>query len=93
MMWDHSGWDAGDWLAMSLMMVVFWGLLAAMIVWLVRSSRYGPGQPRSEQGPTTPGVDEILAGRFARGEIDETELTRMRELLDTGIGGSTPTNR
>jgi len=29
MMWDHGGWDDGDWLAMSLMMVVFWGLLAA----------------------------------------------------------------
>lgn len=92
MWWDHGGGD-GDWLAMSLMMVVFWGLLAALVVLLVRSSRHWPAQPRVEQSPTTSGADELLAERFARGEIDENEFTRMRDLLHANIAGSTPTGR
>ena len=30
------GWDVGDWLAMSLLMIVFWGALLALVVWAVR---------------------------------------------------------
>ena len=92
MWWDHSGWDGGDWFAMSVMMLGFWGLIAALVVWVVRSSPHMPARPRSEQGFTTRSVDEMLAERLARGEIDETELTRIRELLDASSGGSTPTN-
>jgi hypothetical protein len=34
-----GGWGPGQWLAMGLMMLLFWGSLAALIVWAVRSSR------------------------------------------------------
>ena len=37
------GWGAGDWLAMSVMMLVFWGGLAALLVWAVRRSN-DPGK-------------------------------------------------
>ena len=82
MMWDHGGWGAGDWVAMSLMMVVFWGALVALIVWLVRS----PHDRDNDRGtpPAKPHADELLAERFARGEIDAEEFTRSRELLHTG---------
>ena len=76
------GW--GGWLAMSLSFVVFWGLLIALVVWLVRSFR---GERPSEQPPATTKpdrADEVLAERFARGEIDEDEFTRRRELLHSG---------
>jgi uncharacterized membrane protein len=43
MWWNHGGWDAGGWLAISLMMVVFWGLVVALVVWLVRSARSDRG--------------------------------------------------
>jgi putative membrane protein len=80
MMWrNHGAWGAGDWLAMSLMMVLFWGLLIALIVWLVRSSRDRSAPTASQPGHV--GADELLAERFARGEIDEAEFNRSRALL------------
>lgn len=79
--WDPGGWGAGEWLAMTLMMVVFWGALIALVVSLVRSFR------RDQETGTTPALthaDDVLAERFARGEIDEDEFIRRRELLHTG---------
>ena len=62
---DHmSGWG---WFAMSLGTVVFWGLVITAIVLLVRYRPTGP----SNQATKTP--EQMLAERFARGEIDETE--------------------
>ncbi len=82
MWWNHGGWGAGDWFAMSFMMVVFWGLLAVLVVWLIRSTRNGhastPGQPTL---PATTRADEVLAERFARGEIDADEYGRRRAVL------------
>ncbi len=81
MWWNHGGWGADDWLAMSLMMVVFWGVLIALVVGLVRISRERTA-PRStgHQGQAR-GADEVLAERFARGEIDEAEFSRSRAIL------------
>lgn len=82
MYWDHGSWGAGDWLAMSLMMVVFWGAVIALVVWLVRSAR--SDQRTERPAPPAPSADEVLAERFARGEIDDEEFTRRRELLHSG---------
>jgi len=83
MWWSHDGWGAGDWLAMSLMMVVFWWLVIALVVWLVRGSRREP-QRRDSPPATTDRADEVLAERFARSEIDADEYTKRRELLHSG---------
>jgi putative membrane protein len=83
MWWNHGGWDTGDWFAMSLMMVLFWGGLIALVVWIVRSLRT---DQRNGAPPTTPHADDVLAERFARGEIDDDEFTRRRELLHTTSG-------
>jgi hypothetical protein len=32
--WNHGAWGADDWFAMRFIMLVFWGLLAALVVWL-----------------------------------------------------------
>jgi len=79
--WD-DGWGTGVWLAMSLMMVTmvaFWAGLIAFVAWLVRGSRYEG--PRESPGDPADRADELLAQRFARGEIDEEEFVRRRELL------------
>jgi putative membrane protein len=78
---DNGGWGAGDWLAMSLMMAVFWGALIALVVWLVRSIH---GDQTTDTKPATTHADDVLAERFARGEIDEDEFTRRHALLHTG---------
>lgn len=78
MMWWGDGWGVGAWIAMSLMMVVFWGGLVALVVYLVRSSRTDREDRRVDD---THRAEEVLAERFARGEIDEDEFTKRRELL------------
>jgi putative membrane protein len=52
-----------------------------LVVWLVRS--IGGNQPARQTPPpsTTAKADQLLAERFARGEIDEDEFTRRRDLL------------
>lgn len=70
MMW---GWDSGwGWFWMSLMMVAFWVAVAWVIVTLVR----GGGSRRDSRD-----VQGILDERFARGEIDEDEYRRRRDLI------------
>jgi putative membrane protein len=72
------GW--GGWFVMVAMMVVFWGAVAWVIVTLIRQNG-----ARSE--PPGAGASEpvrILDERFARGEIDEDEYQRRRELLRGG---------
>ena len=73
---DHmSGWG---WFATSVGMILFWGLLITGIVLLVRYLR----SDRPGQAPTTTTPEQVLAERFARGEINETEyrdrLTTLR---------------
>jgi len=75
--WGNGGWGAGDWVAMSALMIVFWGGLIAFGVWVVLSLRSGRGQAPADRANT------LLAERFARGEIDGEEFTRSRELLRT----------
>lgn len=79
--WGNGGWSAGDWVAMSAMMVLFWGVLGAAVVWVVSMAR-------SDRGSTVPSdhADVLLAERFAHGEIDGEEFTR--DLLH-GSGSST----
>ncbi len=81
MMW---GWGWGAWLAMSVMMVLFWSLVIAGVVVLVRY--LGGGRPTggSGAGGDRADAENVLAERFARGEIDEDEYKRRSELLRAG---------
>jgi len=77
--YDHANWGATEWLAMSLMMLLFRGLLIGLVVWAVRNLRTeGESvQPRDGSGR----ADEILAERYASGDMDEAEFRRRRGLL------------
>ena len=72
------GW--GGWFAMVVMMVVFWGAIAWVIVTLIRHN----GPSSSPVAPTGPDAKQILDERFARGEIDEDEYQRRRDVLRGG---------
>jgi len=37
--YDDANWGATEWLAMSVMMLLFWGLLIGLVVWAVRTLR------------------------------------------------------
>ncbi len=76
--WYGGDWGVGGWIAMTVMMVLFWGGLITLVVWLVRRPTSGlGGDPR----PTHHDAERILSERFARGEIDEDEFTTRRAAL------------
>jgi putative membrane protein len=79
MYWGSYGahWWAN--LLMGASMLVFWGLVIAGVVVLVRYYDRMPYPSRPL--PARPTPDEILAKRFARGELDEDEYQRRRDTL------------
>jgi putative membrane protein len=70
-MWGYDH-DVGAWMwwLMAAGMLLFWVLVTVLVVALVRS-----GTTRSRT------ADDVLAERFARGEITEEEFRRRQELL------------
>lgn len=118
----HDAWGPGTWIGMSIAMLVFWGLVIALVIWVAQwatsnRARNGgapavlPAQPPTVAMPTvampaagepvpaapappaaaapaaaavppaSSGALHILAERFARGEIDEEEYVRRRDLI------------
>jgi len=72
------GW--GGWLVMVAMMVVFWGAVAWVIVTLIRQN----GSRSLPQASSGPDPLRLLEERFARGEIDDEEYKRRRDVLRGG---------
>ena len=83
MMWGY-GWGWGSWLGMGVVMILFWALVIAAIVALVGYLRGSRDDSRSTSTGDRERPEELLAERFARGEIDEQEYQRRRELLRGG---------
>ena len=84
MMYQGYGMGVGGWLAMTLIVVVSVGLVAAATVAVVRGMRpadRGTGTGRF----TADDPERVLADRFARGEIDVEEYkARLRTLRTAG---------
>ena len=68
--WGHHGWWAGG------LMMLFWLLLLVGLAFmLIRAfDRRGPS-------PSASDAEQILAGRYARGEIDEMEYRARLAVL------------
>lgn len=79
MMWDgnnHMG--GGWWWVMGIGWLVFLALVVVLIFLLVRRFAQPSGQGSSMPRPSP---EDVLAERFARGEIDEEEYRRRRAAL------------
>lgn len=77
---DDGGWatSGAAYLLMALGMLLFWGLIIAAVVWAVRQPQRQAQQRDRVAGGMVPAhrsAQQVLAERFARGEIDETEFT------------------
>ena len=80
---DHmNGWGYGF---MTVGMLLFWALLIFTVIALIR---YLPGKdhrpsppPPQPSPPPAEGAEQILAERFARGEIDESEYRHRLAVL------------
>ncbi|MEU8547672.1 SHOCT domain-containing protein [Streptomyces roseoverticillatus] len=84
MFWYDHG--VGGWglFAMTVSMIVFWALIIIVAVLLFRALARPPrdGRPAGwQKGPATTNAEQILAERYARGEIDEEEYARRLATL------------
>ncbi|WP_189864220.1 SHOCT domain-containing protein [Streptomyces poonensis] len=70
-----TGWG---WFTMSIGTVVLWALLITIAILIIRARNRASGPPRTSAS-APPG--QLLAERFARGEIDEEEYQRRLAVL------------
>jgi putative membrane protein len=77
MMWGYGYGDGSwvGWLVMGIVMLVFWGLVVAGVIFLVRYLGHGRDQRAGSDAL------RILDERFARGEIDADEYSGRRQLI------------
>lgn len=78
--WDSMG--GWGWGLMALEAVALWALVAVagVALWRLTLASPTPG-PQERRTP-----DDVLAERFARGEIDDDEYRRRTALLDARAG-------
>jgi putative membrane protein len=79
MNWHMDDWSWGGWLLMTTTMMEFWALLAWAVVAMVRNGH--PPNPQREA------PEQILATRFAAGDIDEDDYRRRLDTLDSARAG------
>ncbi len=77
-----GGWGGGHWIVAIAMMVLLWGVIAALVIAVLRSGRWSRHDPHPSDRPSTGEAERILHERFARGEIDADEYTRRHDLLN-----------
>jgi len=69
----HGDVGTGGWILMVLAMLLFWGAVVALVVWLVR------GRASAADGAEEP--QRILDRRLASGEITPQEYEERRQIL------------
>jgi len=71
----YSGWGAGNmmgWFGGGIMMIVFWVLFIALIVWVVRE--FGGKNSKSNSNAL-----DILKERYAKGEMNKEEFESKKK--------------
>ena len=79
MMWYGSNGGWGGWLLMTIAMVLFWALIITAVVLIVRY--LVPQRPTGTSAGSAHTPEEVLAERYARGDIDDDEYQRRLALL------------
>lgn len=84
MMWWDGNMGAWGYILMVVSFILFWGAIIAAIVVFARSM--SGGNRRDGGGHGLGSAEQLLAERFARGEIDETEYSARLSALRRARG-------
>lgn len=77
MYWNDGSLGWGGWIVMVLSMAAFWGLLFWAAIAVIRAA------PRSDaaRSDVAASPEDLLAARFARGDIDEDEYRSRSDAI------------
>lgn len=80
-MHDGVGW--AGWLILVLLLLLFAGMIATLVLLVLRSGQGGTPSTRHQTSPARPAgaAQQLLDERYARGEIDEEEYLHRRAVL------------
>jgi putative membrane protein len=87
MFWYGNGMSGWGYALMTVSMVLFWALVIAGVIALVRYFGRDTQPALTSPPPQRHTPEQVLAERFARGDIDEQEYRRR---LDTLRGHALP---
>jgi putative membrane protein len=79
--WYGDGWGWPGWLLMAAVMVVFWAVVITLVVLAVRYLTADRAARPAPPASTPNRAEDLLAERFARGEIDDEEYRRRLTLV------------
>ncbi|GAA3347327.1 hypothetical protein GCM10020358_61690 [Amorphoplanes nipponensis] len=85
MMYYGTGMNGWGMALMTLSGLLFWGLIIAGIVVVIRHT--GAVAPRGGPVAHGPNPQQVLADRFARGDIDEEQYVRSLKILNETMPG------
>ncbi|MFD4560107.1 SHOCT domain-containing protein [Streptomyces sp. NPDC058469] len=78
--WNQLGMSGWDWFAMSIGSVLLWAVFLTSAVLLIRNLTHTSQRPNTLAAPSP---EQVLADRFARGEMDEEEYRNRLAVLRT----------
>jgi putative membrane protein len=80
-MWHQGGWGFGGWVLMTLAMIVFWAVVITAVVLVIRQLAGGGSHRNLSGAGAARTAEDVLAERYARGEIDDDEFRKRVALL------------
>ncbi|MFD7708321.1 SHOCT domain-containing protein [Streptomyces sp. NPDC059785] len=80
MYWNRHDMGGWDWFTVSVGSVLLWAVLVTVAIMLFRMLSRAPEQTHS---PTAATPRQLLAERYARGEIDDEEYRRRLAVLSS----------
>jgi uncharacterized membrane protein/Zn-dependent protease with chaperone function len=91
MMMNEGHWGWGSWALTTGITVVFWALVITAVVLLARYLLSLSQRPAATHSAGATGAEQVLAERYARGEIDDDEYQRRLALLRKNLTSTSST--
>jgi Zn-dependent protease with chaperone function/uncharacterized membrane protein len=88
MMMDNGHWGWGSWILTTSATVVFWALMITAVVLVARYLLSLSQRPPGTRSTAVSSAEQLLAERYARGEIDDDEYKRRLTLLRQNLAST-----